>query len=532
MRKLLALLLSVLMLASSLAAIPAFAADEADESYDGTTKDTVNKILITEIGRKMYYHTNRGNDGDEATHLGAMNFVEIYNNGAGDVDLTSLSLVLGVDLKKEPEIEGPYNEARTQGLPLWSEWSVYHRFISKMDIKQNALLDAETAQKYIDISSTDDLTEKLYNDYLTNKKEDMTLSDGENAVIWLVTPKTIEWLAWGYKTKGVDFDPKAEFLKSAGVPAVSGKYNSYTVVMVWAYSDYAYTVNEGVFGKSAALAKDMFNFENVPDPDKTLDMNYILGVAKSTWNVDETQAYTVDEEHDTTTINEDLYCVSVLGSLERDQKYVAMDDFTVTYAPAAAEPFVQNAQNAYAGGDTKYDDYFDAGIVKSYRETGVIQWMSKPTPGMMPDWQWAVVDPTNEKAPAAVKAEGGVDAVINKYLKEDLLLNEESSNAGRDESGIDHNYNFESQEDIKNRFNNTKKKDTTDDGRLPTWALILIIVGGVLVVAGGACAVVFLVILPKKKAAAASVDAALAEDAPVEEAPAEEAPAAEDNKEE
>ena len=52
MRKLLALLLSVLMLASLLAAIPAFA---ATATYDGTTKDTpgLNKLIISEIGHKM-----------------------------------------------------------------------------------------------------------------------------------------------------------------------------------------------------------------------------------------------------------------------------------------------------------------------------------------------------------------------------------------------------------------------------------------------------------------------------------------------
>lgn len=514
MRKLLALLLSVLMLASLLAAIPAFA---ATATYDGTTKDTpgLNKLIISEIGHDMDIDVTR--DNETTTYADARDFVEIYNNGAGDVELDDLSLLLGVEIDTVPsDSASPYINYRTnEEEPLWKEWRDHYRFISEMEIKDGALIDSNTALQYTALSTT------VYA-FLTNAGVDMTLSNGENAVIWLITEKTIEWMTWAEENTA-DFDPRTEFLKSFyGGNATTSDYE---VIMVWAYSDC-------VLNESTVLADDMFNLSNMPTHNE-IDRNYIVGLAKDTWQVATDVAY----DKVGGTINEDLYSMSVLGT--RVPTYVSQEGFSVTCAPATAVPHIQNAYNKLLNANaTAYTDYLNAGFIESYRETGVINWVSDPTPGMMPAWQWAIIDPDNANAPDSLKTEGAKDdakvaAAIQAYVQE-LNYVDDGSGAGRDESDINHEYNFESQEDIKNRFNNKKKQNTTakEDG-LPTWALILIIVGGVLVVAGGACAVVFLVILPKKKAAAAvSAEDIPAEDAPAEDAPIEDAPAAEENKEE
>ncbi len=521
MRKLLALLLSVLMLASLLAAIPAFA---ATATYDGTTRNDATKLVITEIGADMTYYRNGNATVSGLSTIGSMDFIEIYNNGAGSIELDSLSLLLGVEIDKVPtDAQSPYIQHRvSEDYPLWKEWRDHYRFISEIEIKDDVLIDATTAGQYTALPNN------IYTKYLTNAGEDMTLADGETAVIWLITAKTVEWLVWA-DANVTDFDPKTEFLRSYYGGAVDP--DDYKVVMVWAYSD-------GTVDDPFVLADDMFNFENAPsvsglDGTSDLDWTYIIGVANDTWNVGSDAAY----NETTQARNVNLYCMSMLGA--RVPGYVRQSGYTATYAPAAAIPYIQNAYNKLLNSNaTDYTDYLDAGLIESYREAGVINWVSDPTPGQMPVWQWAIVDPDDAKAPDSLKTEGVKDATkvaaaIHAYVEE-LNYVDDGANAGRDETGIDREYNFESQEDIKNRFNNKKKKDdTTEEGGLATWALILIIVGGVLVVAGGACAVVFLVILPKKKAAAAaSADEAFVADAPVEEIPVEDAPAAEENKEE
>ena len=443
-----------------------------------------------------------------------MNFVEIYNNGAGDVTLSDLSLLLGVEIDTVPtDAQSPYlGDRDDESKPLWKEWRDNYRFISEMELKDGALIDSNTALQYTsDTNLSSTVCAKL-----TNAGEDMTLSNGENAVIWLITKTTVAWMAWAEENIA-GFNPRAEFLKSYYGENVTT--SDYKVIMVWAYSD-------STIEDANVLADDMFNFDNVPKYSE-LDRSYIVGLAKDTWQVATDAAY----DKVGGTINEDLYSMSVLGTKVPD--YASQSDFTATYAPSTAVPYIQNAYNKFMNPNAvTYTDYLNAGLIRSYREAGVINWVSDPTPGMMPTWQWAIIDPDNANAPDSLKTEGVKDdakvaAAIQAYVEE-LKYVDDGSGAGRDESDINHEYNFESQESIKNRFNNKKKQETTakKDG-LPTWALILIIVGGVLVVAGGACAVVFLVILPKKKAAAA----VSAEDAPTEDAPTEDAPAAEENKE-
>lgn len=515
MRKFTAVVLAVLMLVSVLAVLPVSAA--ARTTYDGTTKDTagINQVFITEVASIT----------QRSTFQKLFNFVELYNNGANSVDLSTLSLLRAVRMFNEPDDDAdPYFTNKTAaGKKFWRVWRDEYKFLSKIDIKAGKIVDDDTARltgEFTDsIVSTPEIDGDKYFDYLTNNGVDMNLANGENAVIWFVGPTTMAWMK-SEEALNPNFDPRTAFVEHYyGEEAVA---SNFTIVMVWAWSEYELV--DG--GESEQLADDMFTLNALPEfTNKNFD--YILGVAKNTWNLDEDQAYVPA----TKTCHSDLYSMTVLGaSVPRYSFSTAnanlVENVTATFAPSTAKPYIANAYEALAaiGTPTVYSDYFEAGYVESYRETGAIDWASQTTPGTMPVWQWAMIDPGNANAPAELKTDGAADAAkvqaaVDAKLNQLKLLDDGASDRDEDD---EREYNFQLQEDLRNQFFGKKEQNTEEEG-FPLVALILIIVGGVLVVGGGAAAVIFLVVLPKKKKAAAAAATADAADTVAEDdAPAEE----------
>ncbi len=534
MRKIIAVLLTVLMLASVLAAFPASAAEAT--TYDGTTATTagLNKIFISEIGSQMYYHMGGEGTSAEGEHLNSMNFVELFNNSADDVQLDSISLLQAVQIPRAPtNASDPYLQTRKVGMTereLWREWRDNYRFISKMDLKSGKIIEDADALKYnvfVDSDTgTSALDDRIFN-MLTNDGIDMTFSSGDNVAVWFITKETVDWMQ-KMDNDTANFNPRKQFVTSYYGTQAAENYQNYKIIMVWAWDDF--TVED------SKIAADMFTFNNIPTDESK---NFILGVAANTWDLNVDQAYVSPS-----TINDELYSMTVMGKSVPKYPGKAGADSSAVFAPANTAPFFANAfekfmdpSNTNAG---QHADYFAAGYVQSYRETGAINWTdANPTPGMMPDWQWAAVNPDHAKAPATLKTEGvkdaaKVQAALDAYV-EACGYKEDGTNAGRDESNINTDYSDlgPTQEELKDRFNNKKKDTVEEDDKSPV-VLIIIIVAAVLVVAGGACAVVFLVILPKKKKkAAVAVDAA-AQDVPAaqEAAVAEDAPAEEEKTEE
>ena len=514
MRKIIAVALAVLMLVSVLAALPVFA---AEETYDGTTKETagLNQIFISEISAKTSYRPDATTDTTLYLHQNAFNFIELYNNSDSNVDLTTLSLLRAVRYNLgEPNSEtDPYlEECAIPGIKYWELWREYYKFTSKIDIKSGKIVDdavAGATGAFEDVA-----TDEVYQTFFTNEGKDTTLASGKTAVIWFVGPETYDWMketkleieeanAELPEADRVTFNPTEYFIKS--FYGAEANVADYTVLMVWAWSD-----NDPAKTKPTP-ATDMFVLETIPEV-RDIYKDYIFGVAQNTWNLENDVAYDVEAG-----TNNKLYSMTVVG-MAIPLYNGGKAEMSVTFAPSTTVPHVANANEKMSaiGTPEVFTDYFDAGYVKSYRETGVINWVCDPTPGTLPAWQSALIDPNYPNA----------QTVIDEYLKE-LKLYDDGTSTGQDESGIDRNYNFQLQEDLKNQFYNNNKKTQNEEGGLSTVVLILIIAGGVLAVAGAACAVVFLVVLPKKKAAAAA-----AVDAPVAEAPTEEAPVAEDKKEE
>lgn len=523
MRKFTAVVLAVLMLVSVLAVLPVSAATPT--TYDGTTKDTagLNQIFISEVAPVTRW---KPANVTKAQYDTCFNFVELYNNSANSIDLSTLSLLRAVRIPFEPDDDtDPYFTNVRNNKRLWEIWNEDYKFISKIDIKTGKIVDDATAKLTNVFTDANPATPEIDDDpcfnYLTNAGVDMNLASGKNAVLWFVGPATMDWIK-AQQIQDATFDPKTAFVKY--FYGENAALSDYTVIMVWGWSDRDLSDPD-------KIATDMFSISSLPEFDNK-NCDYILGIAKNTWDLEEDAAY----DATATTINSDLYSMTVLGSSVPSYNFSTANsnkivDVSATFAPSTSKPYVANAIEALAaiGTPTVFADYFAAGYITSYRETGVIDWNSVTTPGTMPTWQWAMIDPANANAPAELKTNGEADAtkvqaVVDAYLQERQLI-DDGTGSGREEDD-DRDYNFQLQEDLKNQFFG-KKDEVEEEEGFPLVALILIIVGSVLVVAGGACAVIFLVVLPKKKAAAA---AAVAAEAPVEDAPAAEATPVEEEK--
>ncbi len=461
MRKLIAVLLTAVLLVSTLAVLPVSA---ASTTYDGTTADTagLNTIFISEIGSAMYYHRYGTNAG---TYRKSMNFIELFNNGAGDVELDAISLLQAVEIDTVPkDASSPYLQAKrvgTEDRPLWREWRDAYRFISKMDIKSGKIIEDAEALKYGGLFTDGDPStpntidnDRTFN-MLTNEGVDMTFSDGDNVVIWMVNAQTITWMNW-LDAQMPQFDPRAEFVTS--YYGVDADPDDYKIVMVWAYSDY--TVED-----ASVLADNMFTLDNVPNYNDD-SKNYILGVADSDWALNIDRAYTAATQSAEASISDKLYSMTVMGTKVPRYTGTRVSDVSATFAPANTTPHIANAYARLLDECADiFFNYFDAGYVESFRETGTINWTDcNPTPGAMPDWQWAMVDPDNAKAPDTLKTDGAKDAgkvqaAIDAYIA--ALGYVDDGVPGREEPDLD--YEFVEREDLIDKFYPSQDETETVD---------------------------------------------------------------------
>ncbi len=509
MRKIVAVVLAVLMLASVLAMLPASA---AAATYDGTTKTTagLNKIMITEIAPKATYHPNGVAESQDDEKF-PLNFIEIYNNNAGDVQLNALSILKGVHYPIEPDdITNAYMEGE-----LWARWEYDKKFVSKVDIKAGMIVDDATAKltgAFEDNDATDPALNNRVYAMLTNEGQDMTFSNGENVVLWFVDATTVEWMNTTSKTTQ-GFNPREAFVKS--FYGASASAADYTILMVWAYSDYK-------LSDVTKLADDMFML-SAPNA-KMKDCDYIYGIADNTWALASDKAYT--EVSGEKVLNEKLYNTARLGYTVPRYNGFSIKDLTVTFGLPALKPYIANAYEAFTEiNPTTFNDAFAAGLVTSFKESASIDCAAKATPGTMPAWQWAMVSPETYEG---FKTNGAFDnskleAAVNAYIVELKLID---NSTGRPEDD-NRNYNFQTQEELKNQFyNSNKNKGGDDEGGLSTVVLVIIIVAAVVVVGGGVAAT--FIIIKKKKAAPAAeaVEAPAAEEtdevAPTEESAEEE----------
>ena len=125
MRKIIAVLLTVLMLASVLAALPASAA-----TVDGSTNTDSPTLFISEVASYTKYHAYEG----AASDSHALDYMEIYNNGTDSVNLSTIRILRAVDFIKRASDESPYAKLDPyDSIAYDTFWARYQKFIAKVE---------------------------------------------------------------------------------------------------------------------------------------------------------------------------------------------------------------------------------------------------------------------------------------------------------------------------------------------------------------------------------------------------------------
>lgn len=524
MRKLLAVLLAAIMLVGVLAALPAGAETVGVSKFDGTTSDYTPDLLITEVlVNSKTGHAELDDklvEGDVSSWVSpdAFDYIEIYNRGSVAVDLYDYALV------------------RAQGYEFFDKTGTrgnIGKFVDRVDLIKSEL------------RNNPDAPNAKWGEYdVFQNPEDATLMPGEFAVIWFYSNGTTE-----LTDKISDYLEKEDFIKHYGMPedtlllAVPGKTshgNSFELAVHCTY----------------ALVHDTFNLA--------------MGVVSNAWA-------------DGAQLNENgqqIVCMAdyILRNAVGIYTDANMDNMAAYYVPANAKPDVLNKVNEQTAteGETakKFNDYVEAEFTQTYRSGAILSYVEAPSPGTMPAWQWAYVDPVGEtKTVGGVNYTHGLQALsaaadgekydeamkalvtdwdTNTVIKKDSKLDVTATETGfawsanclksliddkasaitgegnNSEVKIDYTKNFVSREELEQRHKMNQQKTENEEG-LPTLVLILIIVGGVVLV-GGVAVVVIIVIKKKNKPVAADDVAAEGEIQVVDETEVNEAPA-DENKE-
>lgn len=492
MRKLLATVLAVVMLACVFAALPASAV-----TFDNSTAADVPDLIATEI----MPNPDDGTDYYE--------FIEFYNNGDTAVNFYDLALVRSPYFKIDSSItqDNPYYSTRN----LWAQQK---KFQAKVNINEGNLA----------IPAAADVT--LFSGVSFTNPASGTIAPHTFAIIWVVNKNTVNLV----NETSLDYGEVPADLPIRLFRERFGLSNDFNVPIFYIWGDKALNDNN-------TIKTDEFELW---DCSNNKYESFMLGLVDKSFELSEAV-------YSGNTFNTKVKTLFAYGATQV-MSYNGASNYrrSFNYVPADQLPVVANRKMKKT--DENASDYVKGGYVDSYRQAGMADGLvPDPTPGSMPAYQWYFVDAEN--APAAVKtgANWGPEAV-QAWADEVAPLggiNQEYNDP--DQPVID--VNPPTQEELNEKFfgggnksNNKGSSGTKDAGAKSddaaaeknnnTLIIILAVVGGVVLI-GAAVAVI---IVLKKKKAAPAVEEAPAEDAPIEEAPAEapveEAPAEEEKKDE
>ena len=508
MRKLLAVLLAAIMLIGVLAALPASAATVRTSEFDGTTSDYRPELLITEIlvnsktGDKDL--DDQMNEGDVATWFSpdAFDYVEIYNASSTALNLYDYTIVRSKD--------STFFREGSENLGL---------FTGKLRLGQWTLQGHPDAPNAAFNNQFDSVN--------TNPDNGAWLEPGEFAVIWFYGSGTMQLTSkLGGPIDADDFRTHygmSEDTMVIAVPGMSSNGPSFDLAPGYTY---ALVRNEFVLSERAVT---------------------------SAWS----------DAPELTLNGESVVCMFdyILRNAVGIYSDANMDDMAAYYVPANCKPEPLNAVN-WKGCVTdeekaeyvELNDYVEAEFTQTYRSAAILSYAEAPSPGTMPAWQWAYVDPIGE-----VNVDGGVThahglqslsatfgdgaayeaemkALVTDWATNDAIKGTDgklnvtetadgkitwsancvnalvtakadaiTGDGGSNEVKIDYSKNFVSRDELERRHN-LKQQGKNEEKGLPIWALILIIVGGVVLVAG--IAVVVIIIIKKKNKPVAADDVA------------------------
>lgn len=514
MRKFLAGLLAVLMLASVLA-LSVGAAETTIKTFDKTTKEDAGKIdlVITEIMPRST--SESGADMYE--------YIELYNRGTKEIDLSNYCLLRGTDYNKQQS----------------STWRSTHKFENVINLVAGSLFDdpaVDKTKKTVDIVNPDSIK----------------LQPGEFAVIWIWNDDDENYCAkYGENLAAADterLDSKGKIVsfpnfrdaysqESSSVPTQNEDGETVPTKM----SDDVLVL--AAMGSTASINTKGFRLAN--------DSNFIYAVAEKSMGQNILT-------HDAVKFTNEIVCMFHWGfSTSASIPQIQQPGLSTIYVPADQTPYLVNESNRLNAkqGETykTYTDYVerdcDVNFETSYKEMAVFTWWEVPTPGYMMPYQWIYVDndrmpdsaksyiteityenndPTKEVLTAQMIRTSEInpnwEADMYAFLKADkLTTGGEGSGEGeskREEIDFDKIQQDKLRDQLEKPSN--VKPSNTNKG-LKTWVLILIIVGGVVVVAGIAVTVI-LVLKKKNKPVAADDVAAEGEVEIIDEGAGEEKP--------
>ena len=524
MRKILAVLLAVMMLAGVVCALPTSAAANVSE-FDKTTSTDTMDLVVTEVlinsktGQDSLDNVQEAGSVSKFSSPDAFDYIEIYNRGTTSINLYSLQ-ILSANSK---DFTGTSNQSTQQQ-------NEDNKYLFKF---QNLLVPGSIHDEGAGNAASGSLGE--YNACVNPATA--VLQPGQIAVIWFWTSATDQLCNKLGQTDtpvgtqwSTDLDPASRYF-----PYFRNYYGIADDVLVVA-------TNAKASKPTGSSSADVFN---------DLRNGYTYAFVKNSYNFG-TKCY-----NPTTGLNPNIltmfeYSTNTGAGIPTTDN---MDDVAATYLPSNCSPDLYNANQAKIVGESWVDkaDYVQISdstvsmgmkYVRSYRECAVVTYTEEPTPGSMPAWQWFYVQPgtvgsganahslkaKEEAVFTAAADKAAFDAAMSKIITDWM-----SNTAIKDTNGrllaagdgaenwpakakaqfltdyvaeiTEQEDNAETKKDYAAGFvdravleqRHAAKKKTTNKGNdsLPGWAWILIIVGGVVVAAG--VAVVVIIIVKKKK---------------------------------
>lgn len=412
-------------------------------------------------------------DTDPETYDG-FGYIEIYNNGASDIDLYNVAI--GVT---QNYVTGGQNP-----------WEATHLLNKKMSLKSGSIFDGIT---FANAEQKSSLTNNGDPEWCRNPNE-AVLRPGQFAVIWFWNDYT-NTVMQAFKTKGgesygkpVKDETTNELVYHKGFRDWYGIDDDALVLAIYAGTDTAGGASMAATGGNRfplttgnpavyALLDESKGAYDLGTPAWSEVGGYNEKVL-SLWQWGEGGTIGIRKDEGRSTVFVPASCTPDLFNRLYEQ---ALDDEDKeSYVPAT--------------------NYYEIGHVFGFKEMAVVAFSEKPTPGHMDDWQEAYIAPTKVDPTkyAGMTLDAWVEKVINDYIT--VTAPEPEEEQQKDEEKID--VIFKDRDTLGNQGQNQQKVDKDDNNGGNKVILIVIIVAAVVVLAGAAV-VVILVIKKKNKPVAA-----------------------------
>ena len=374
MRKFLIVLLAVLLMLPTLAALPVAAAGElADYEISKTDGTTVNDAKALDLVVTEYMSNTTSSMGDGSAD--AFQYVEVYNRGTTDVNLYDLAVVRGAN--------------STSG----GAWRKQHMFEAKLSINPGNI--------YTNTNATNQSNACV-------NPNSAVVRPGEFAIIWFWTDTTNSVSnTFGKSLGAVQTDNKTgktvfhhyfrQHYRTQNPAAADAITDDLLVVAV-----YAGSTNDSTNKPTFSLNKSgSYMYALVKDEAGANNFDYKTEKAFESFYNKTDKIFSA--------YNDKIVCLWQWGTNTALSIPAHTDYFegrSSVYVPADCTPDLRNAtrQAVWEEAYEEKHNYYELGFVDGFKEVGLVAFEEMPTIGSMDAWQWAYVDPNPDRVPDAVKA--------------------------------------------------------------------------------------------------------------------------------